>query len=332
MPALKLLLAPLLLAGFVQQGQPSMATWVTVQVPAEAEVHRAAAFAEFDRVEQELNEWKAGSPLATVNAGAGGPPVAVPPALLAAVQRGLELGRLTDGAFDVSWAALWGLWDFRAEDPQVPSPEAIAARVARIDHRKVTVDPSASTVALPAGMKLGLGGMAKGWALDRAAAALRERGVSDFLLSAGGQVLAGGDKEGTPWRVGVRDPRGTAEDYFAVVAVRDGSVSTSGDYERCFVRDGVLYHHILDPRTGRPARGLRSVTVVAPEATLADALSTALMILGEERGLALVESLPGVEALIVDDSGGWSASSGLAPHLEVVHPPTSTALPTCAPG
>jgi thiamine biosynthesis lipoprotein len=317
------LLLPLALAGFVQQGRPLMATWVSVQVPGGAQGESDGAFAEFEAVERELNEWKPGSPLAAVNDGAGGPPVVVPPALLAAVERGLELGRLTDGAFDVTWAALWGLWDFRADAPTVPDAAEIDRRRALIDFRRVAVDRATSTVSLPAaGMKIGLGGIAKGLALDRAAARLRERGVADFLLSAGGQVYAGGTKEGTPWRVGLRDPRGTAEDFFAVVAVRDGSVSTSGDYERFFERDGVRYHHILDPRTGRPARGLRSATVIARESALADALSTAVMILGRERGLALVETLPGVEAVVVDDAGAWTATSGLTDALELVHPPT----------
>jgi FAD:protein FMN transferase len=326
----RLLLAPLLLAGFVQQGQQSMATWVGVQLPAESQSEAAAVFAVFDQVEQELNEWKPGTPLAAVNAGAG-TAVSVPPALLDAVERGLEIGRATDGAFDITWAALWGLWDFRAEKPAVPDAAEIDRRRALVDLKKVVVDRDRSTLKLPeAGMKIGLGGIAKGWALDRAAAQLKERGVEDFLLSAGGQVYAGGDKEGQPWRVGIRDPRGAAEDFFAVVSVRDGSVSTSGDYERCFVVDGALYHHLLDPRTGRPARGLRSATVVATEATVADALSTALMVLGVERGLQIVEAMAGVEALLVDDSGAWHTSSGLKAALELVHPPKpSPALPDC---
>ena len=317
-----LLLAPLLLAGFVQQGQPSMATWVSASLPEASQGEAASVFAVFAQVEQELNEWKPGTPLATVNAAAGGEPVAVPPALLDALERGLELGRLTDGAFDVTWAALWGLWDFKAETASRPDGAEIDRRRALVDFRRVSVDREHSTVSLPAkGMKIGLGGIAKGWALDRAAAGLRERGVRDFLLSAGGQVYAGGSKAGAPWRVGIRDPRGAADDYFAVLSAQDGSVSTSGDYERCFVLDGVLYHHILDPRTGQPARGLRSATVVAKDATAADALSTAVMILGRERGFEVIESLPGVEALVVDDEGAWATTSGLRGAVDLVHAP-----------
>ena len=321
---MRLLLAPLLLAGFVQQGQPSMSTWVGVQLPEAAQGEAAGVFDVFAQVEQEINEWKPGTPLATVNEAAGGEAVVVPASLLDALERGLELGRLTDGAFDVTWAALWGLWDFKAEIPTPPDPAEIDRRRALVDYRAVAVDRTASTVSLPkAGMKIGLGGIAKGWALDRASAGLRERGVRDFLLTAGGQVYAGGTKEGAPWRVGIRDPRGKADDYFAVLSVQDGSVSTSGDYERCFVSDGVLYHHILDPRTGRPARGLRSATVLAKEATVADALSTAVMILGQQRGLQIVESLPGVEALVVDEQGAWATSSGLRGLVDLVHAPAA---------
>ena len=151
-------------------------------------------------------------------------------------------------------------------------------------------------------MKIGLGGIAKGYALDRAAELLRAHGVRDFLILGGGQVMAGGHKDGKPWRVGIRDPRGEPEDYFATLDVTDASTSTSGDYERYFVLDGVRYHHILDPRTGMPSKGLRSVTTVSPDATLADALSTAIMVLGAERGLALAESL-GVGAVLVDNAG-----------------------------
>lgn len=321
---MKLLLAPMLLAAWVQGGAPAMSTWVSTQLP--EGVDAAPVHAVFADVERDLNEWKPGTPLATVNA-AEGAPVQVPAALLDAVERGIALGEATDGAFDITWASLWGLWDFRAEAPTVPDAAEIDRRRAHIDFRKVVVDRAASTLQLPAGMTVGLGGIAKGWALDQAARGLRSRGTRDFLLSAGGQVYAAGDKDGQPWRVGIRDPRRGADDFFAIVSVRDGSVSTSGDYERCFVRDGVLYHHLLDPRTGRPARGLRSATVVARSATDADALSTALMVLGAERGLALVESLPGVEALLVDPEGAWSASTGLRQAIEIVHPPDPTPLP-----
>jgi thiamine biosynthesis lipoprotein len=174
-------------------------------------------------------------------------------------------------------------------------------------------------------MAIGLGGIAKGFALERAAAALRERRLESFLLVSGGQVYAAGSRTGRegarPWRVGIREPRGGPEDLFARLELRDGSASTSGDYESYFVAGGVRYHHLLDPRTGRPARGLRSATVVAADAVLADALSTGIFVMGPEAGLALAERLEGVEAVLVDDDGHVLVTSGLEEELEILHPP-----------
>ena len=332
---MRLLLLPLLLLataaddGFVRRGHPVMATWVELRLPAESAGSADAVLALFDDADARLSEWKDSSPLSAVNRAAG-QPVAVPADLLALAERGVERGAATDGAFDITWAALWGVWDFRAKTPAVPDPALIEQRRAQVDYRRVVVDRPAGTLAIGAGQTLGLGGIAKGWTLDRAAAELRGRGIANFLITAGGQVVAGGTRAGSPWRVGIRDPRGAADDFFAVLAVQDRSVSTSGDYERCFVADGALHHHILDPRTGRPARGLRSVTVVSPDATLADAFSTALFVLGPERAKALVAKHADVEAVLVLDDGSWWASPGLGgltlahePRREDVLPPGS---------
>lgn len=314
-----------------------MATVVRVTLPAmtdrpgEARAHAEAVFDVFRSVDERMSEWKEGSPLTAVNRAAGGEPVPVPEDLFSLLRRGVGIGRLTDGAFDITWAALWGLWDFRDSldgEPRVPTAEEIAERVALVGFRRVELDPGDDgrppTVRLPEeGMAIGLGGIAKGYALERAAQVLRDRGVRSFLLLAGGQVLAAGGKGEGPWRVGIRDPRGGQDDLFARLSLADGSLSTSGDYERYFVLDGVRYHHVLDPRTGRPTRGVLSATVVAEDPVLADALSTALMVLGVERSLALVEALDGAEAVLVDDWGGLFVTPGLRPRLEVLHQPSS---------
>ncbi len=306
---------------YVTFSDEAMATRVVVTLPADerARDHAAAVFEVFHDVEARVSEWRDGSAIAAVNRAAGGATVPVDPDTLALVQRGVEIGRRTGCAFDVTWAALWGVWDFKGP-PRLPEPAEIAARLPLVDCTRVEVDPEHGTVRLPIpGMKLGLGGIAKGWALDRAAATLRARGVEDFNLLAGGQVLAGGHHGDRPWRVGIRDPRGGPEDWFAVVEASDLSVSTSGDYERYFELDGVRYHHILDPRTGWPARGLRSVTVVSADATLADALSTAIFVLGPDEGLALAAGWDGVEALLVDDEGRVLQTPGL--RVQLVRPP-----------
>lgn len=301
---------------------PLMGTIFDVSVPAGHADAIDAVFAIFQDVDTKMNEWQEGSPLAEVNRAAGQRAVLVPADLRALLHRSIELAALSEGAFEPTWAALWGLWDFKAKEPRVPDAAAIAAAVQRVDYRGIAIDDAAGTVRLlRPGMKIGLGGIAKGWALDRAAQALRARGVTSFLLSAGGQVYAGGNNGASPWKVGVRDPRGGPEDFFAVIEVVDASVSTSGDYERFFDQGGVRYHHILDPKTGWPSRGLRSATVISADATLADALSTAVMVMGRERGLALVERLPGAEALVVDDQGRMSTTSGLTKQLHVLRMP-----------
>ena len=331
-PALLAAFAPLLTlvagvtpdAGWASRSAEVMATRLDVTVPAARVADAEVVFAVFRDVEARMNEWRRGSPLAEVNAAAGAAAaVSVPADLRALLRRGLEIGRLTAGAFDVTWAALWGVWDFRAEAPRPPAAAEIDRRLPLIDYRKVEVDDTAGTVRLPAaGMKLGLGGIAKGYALERAAAALRARGLDHFMMSAGGQVYAAGLKGDRPWRVGVRDPRGPADDWFAVLEVTDASVSTSGDYERFFLgADGRRYHHILDPRTGRPARGLRSATVLAADPTLADALSTALMVLGADAGLALVERLDDVECVLVDAAGHVRLSAGASGSYTLRHAP-----------
>lgn len=319
----------------------AMATHWRLTLPATDEAPDLAeeVFALFDQVDARMSEWKETSPLSEVNRRAGGRAVPVPEDLRRVLERSLEIAERTGGAFDPTWAALWGLWDFRVprrgEEPAVPPREEIERRVDKVGWRDVEIDREAGTVRLARrGMVLGLGAVAKGWALERAAGLLEARGVESFLIVGGGQVMAGKgrcleadctEESVRPWRVGIRDPRGSVEDLFARLKVTGVSVSTSGDYESYFELDGVRYHHILDPRTGYPARGLRSVTVVSPNATLADALSTALMVLGPREGLELAREWEGVEAVLVTDPPEGRpevrVTPGLAGRLELLHPP-----------
>jgi len=308
------------------QSAQYMATEVQATVPSGRSDAITAAFHAFEHVEQVANEWREGSPIATLNQRAGAGPQPVSSEVLALLQRGVALGALTDGSYDITWAALWGVWRF-GDDPAVPTEEVLAQRIERVDYRAVKLDPEALTVTLPQGVVLGVGGMAKGYALDLAVAKLKRLGVESYSLRAGGQVYVGGQRGDRAWRVGIRDPRGPVDDYFAVLEVTDVSVSTSGDYERFFVREGVRYHHIIDPRSGSPARGLRSVTILSADATLADALSTAVMVLGKQRGMDLVASVDGVEAVVVDDQGGVAITAGVRDQVTLVHSPAQGALP-----
>jgi FAD:protein FMN transferase len=309
---------------FVQRQAQSMATRVVVLLEAGDQVDKNAGrvFKVFEYIDRTMSEWKDTSPLSQVNQQAGEAPVALDPSLIAILGRSILIAERTSGAFDPTWAALWGLWDFRSASPKPPNDKKIEAAISAVDYRKLRVDSDAGTAQLlERDMIVGLGGIAKGYALDCSAEELRSHGIANFLISAGGQVYASGLHEGRPWRVGIRDPRGSEQDFFALLEVADKSVSTSGDYERFFVEDGIRYHHILDPRTGRPARGLRSATVVSSDATLADALSTALMVLGSEEGLALATRWEGVEAVLVDQRGAVLVTPGLEETLIRVHPP-----------
>jgi thiamine biosynthesis lipoprotein len=301
----------------------AMATRWEVVLPERSGAAEAAeaCFQLFRELDLELSEWREGSPLSAVNRAAGAEPVAVPQALFELVERSLAIGRETDGAFDVSWAALWGLWDFRAETPIVPREDEILERLELVDYRRVIADAGARTIFLPeSGMKLGLGAIGKGYALDRAAELLEARGFTDFLLVGGGQVVARGRRDGRRWSIGLRDPRGAPDDLFARMTLDDGSLATSADNERFFEVGDVRYHHVLDPRTGRPTRGLRSATILHREALVADALSTAVMVLGVERGLEIVGKLE-AEAVLVDDRGRIVVTPGVGERLERLREP-----------
>jgi len=173
-------------------------------------------------------------------------------------------------------------------------------------------------------MRIHLGGIGKGYAVERAVAILRRAGLNDFLLQAGGDLYAGGLRNGRPWRLGINDPRGPSGRSFATLDLSDGTFSTSGDYARSFMKDGVRYHHILDPATGQPARGCRSVTIVADSPLVADGLSTGVFILGPEEGMALIERLPDVEGMIVTAKNEVLVSSGLKDKFVLLSQPTDS--------
>jgi thiamine biosynthesis lipoprotein len=292
----------------------------------EAGARRAfdAVFAEFDRLDALLSVWKPGSDVLRLNAAPAGTPVAVRAETRDVLRASEQVSTWTGGAFDVTFGALAEVWKFdHDQDGRAPTAAEIAARLPLVDHRAIVIDDGPGTARLTRpGIRVHLGGIGKGYAVDRAVAILRAAGLRDFMVQAGGDLYAAGSAGGTPWRLGIQDPRGPADQPFATVEVADATFSTSGDYERFFERDGVRYHHILDPKTGQPARGCRSVTIVAREAVWADGLSTGVFILGPERGMALVERLPDVEAVIVTADNRVLISSGLEGRVEMRRPPT----------
>lgn len=283
-----------------------------------------AVFAEFERLEALMSVWRPGSDILRLNAAAGDRPVAVSPEVVEVLGIARQVSEWTGGAFDVTFGALSDLWKFdHDQDNTIPDPAIVHGRLPLVDYRALEMDARLGTAFLTQkGMRVHLGGIGKGYAVDRAAAMLRSQGLRDFMIQAGGDLYVAGLKEGRPWRLGIRDPRGPVEQSFALLDLSDGTFSTSGDYERFFMKDGRRYHHILDLRRGEPARGCRSVTVVSDRAVLADALAKGVFILGPDAGMALIEKLPGVEGVIVGATNQLLVSTGLQAKLTIVHPPT----------
>jgi thiamine biosynthesis lipoprotein len=266
---------------------------------------------EYRSVDERMSTYKATSDVSAVNAQAALAPVPVDSDLFELLQRAIRLSELSGGAFDITYESVGYLYDFRAQ--RLPSEPEIAARLAQVNYRLVVLDAIQSSVKFTQpGVRINLGGIAKGYAVEHAAALLKRRGIEHALLNAGGDTRVLGDRHGQPWIVGIRHPRAAGEVVTRLPLV-DEAISTSGDYERFFEQDGRRYHHILNPATGQPTQGILSATVIGPDATMTDGLSTAVFVLGVRAGLELIERLPGYEAVIVADDGVLSYSSGLAP-------------------
>jgi thiamine biosynthesis lipoprotein len=281
-------------------------------------------FADFERLENLMSVWREGSDVLRLNAAAGDHPVPVSRETRDVLRIAREVSDWTDGGFDVTFGALTDLWKFdHDQDNVVPDARLVRERLPLVDYRLLDIDEGAGTAFLRRkGMRVHLGGIGKGFAVDRAAAILRRRGLLDFMIQAGGDMYVGGVRGDRPWRLGIRDPRGPAGHSFATVELSNGTFSTSGDYERAFMKDGRRYHHILDLSVGQPARGCRSVTLVTPRAVIADALAKGVFVLGARDGMALVERLPEVEAVIVSDRNEVLVSTGLKNRVTLIVSPT----------
>ena len=295
--------------------QAAMGTRIHVELwhddAARARRLMAAVMAEMHRIDAAYSPYRETSELSRLNRQAPAGWVTVSAELFDLLQRSRRMSELTSGAFDVTYASVGRYYDYR--EGKRPDHEQLRRAIEAIDYRYVELDPAGPRVryARPE-VYVDLGGIAKGWAVDRSMDILRRAGVETATVSAGGDAYILGDRRGQPWTVGVRDPR--QDDAMAVVLpLMDTAVSTSGDYERFFEENGVRYHHILDPATGESARRSWSVTILGPEAAFTDALSTSVFVLGPEQGLALIDQLPGVDAIVIDAAGRLRYSRDLAP-------------------
>jgi thiamine biosynthesis lipoprotein len=285
-----------------------------------------AALAEIKRIEALMTTWTPDSEVSRINAAAGKAAVTVGDETFQVIKGSVHTSEISEGTFDITFQTLHGLWKFDEDlDPHPPTEQQVKARLPFVGWKNLVLDEPHKTVKIAkAQTQISLGGIAKGYAVDKAVAVLEKAGLSSFFVQAGGDLFARGHKpDGKEWTAGIRDPRGKSnQQYFAMLPISDHAFSTAGDYERSYIVGGKRYHHIIDPRTGFPATASRSVTIWAPTALLADEIDDAVFILGPQKGLALVESLDGVGAVIVDSKNNVWVSKRLQGKLEVTGTPT----------
>jgi thiamine biosynthesis lipoprotein len=266
-------------------------------------------FAEAHRIDLLMSTYKENSRITDINRRAASGPVVAGEELFQLIQRSLEVSELTNGAFDITYDSVGQHYDFHKQ--QRPDAATVETERTLIDYRLVRLDPASGTVAFSAqGVRINLGGIAKGYVVERGVALLRAAGVQNALVTAGGDSRLLGDRHGQPWMVGIRDPRKDGN-VAMTVPLQDEAISTSGDYERYFDEDGVRYHHIISPSTGNPASGVHSATVIGPDGVMTDALSTSVFVMGVDQGLRLIATLPGYESIVIDDKGQIYFSDGL---------------------
>jgi thiamine biosynthesis lipoprotein len=268
-----------------------------------------AVMQEMHRIDGLMSHYKETSELSRINRDAARQPVEVSAELFQLLSRSIEFSELSAGAFDITYASAGHLYDYRKRVR--PTPTQLATAREAIGYRHLRLDPAARTVRFSReGVRIDLGGFAKGYAVDQGAAILARHGVRHAVVVAGGDTRMLGDRCGRPWTIGVRDPRREGE-VVALLPLEDVVVSTSGDYERYFDDGGERCHHLIDPRTGMSPHAVHSVTVIAADGLTSEALSKTVFVLGVERGMRIVESLPDVDAVVIDATGRLHFSAGL---------------------
>lgn len=269
-----------------------------------------AVMAEMHRIDRLMSPYKDDSELSRINRDAGRKAVPVGAELFGLIQRSLHFSRISDGAFDITFASVGHLYDYRLR--LAPDATALQRARANVGWQHLVLNAQDRTIGFARdGVRIDLGGFAKGHVVDTSIAILQRLGIQHAVVAAGGDSRVLGDRRGRPWSIAVRDPR-DAKRVVAVLPLQDTSVSTSGDYERFFERDGVRHHHLIDPKTGVSPSAVRSVTILADDGLTSEGLSKCLFVMGLERGMRLIESVPGVDAVVVDACGALHFSSGLA--------------------
>lgn len=269
-----------------------------------AENHIDTVIAEITRIENLISEWKPESEISEVNKNAGVRPVRVSREVFELTERAIHYSQITEGAFDISFAAMDKIWKFDGSMKEVPSPETVKKSVAKVGYKNIVLDSVQSTVFLRLeGMKIGFGSIGKGYAADCGRAIMLEKGITAGFVNASGDMSVWGEQpEGKNWIIGITNPF-KPDKIIKKVLLRNEAVATSGSYENYVVLNGKRYAHIINPVTGYPATGLCSVTVVGPSAEMANGFSTSLMVLGTEAGLKLLSKYPEYSCTMITDEG-----------------------------
>jgi thiamine biosynthesis lipoprotein len=303
------------IAQWVDHRFPLMGTEIRVRFwladAEQADRARQAVIDEMHHINNTMSPWIETSILSVVNREAAKKPVPVTKEFFKVIEDAIKISEMTQGAFDITFSSVGYLYDYRAG--QKPSDQQLTEKVPLVNYRSLQLDKDQLTIRyLAEGVKIDLGGIAKGLAVDNSIRKLQSFGVTEASVTAGGDTYVLGDNAGRLWRVGIRHPRADNK-VVTVLPVANMAISTSGDYERYFIdENGERHHHILNPRTGKSVKGIQSVTIMAANSTFADALSTSVFVLGVKDGLDLVNKLEDVSAIIVDDSGKMFTSNDLA--------------------
>jgi len=266
-------------------------------------------FADMRRIDSLMSPYIKDSELFQINKLAGTQPVKISAELFLLIQRSIKFSELTDGAFDITFASIGYLYNYR--ENKRPSESQVNKLLSAIDYRNIILDPLQQSISFShKNTKIDLGGIAKGHAVDKAIERLKGCHVENALVSAGGDTRILGDKNGRPWMMGIRHPR-DKQKIVVSLPLKNDAISTSGDYERYFIENNKRYHHIIQPSTGKPASQSWSVSVLAKDSLTSDALSTALFIMGTEKAMKLINSLKHTEAIVINNSGKMFYSHGL---------------------
>lgn len=302
-------------AEWLGDSRPLMGTETSVQLWHDdrdaGETAIEAVFTEMARINELMSTYVEDSQVSLINREAADRAVSAGDELYDLIVRSLDISILTRGAFDITYDSVGQHYDFR--EKQRPDRETIVLELDRVDYRFIETFPSTKSIHfVQPGVRINLGGIAKGYAVERGVQILRDLGIRHAIVSAGGDSRLIGDRRGQPWMVGVRDPRKESEVSIRI-PLENEAISTSGDYEHYFEEGGKRYHHIIQPATGEPANGIRSATVVGPDAVITDALSTSVFVMGVDDGLRLISTLPDYEGIVIDAEGKLFYSDGLRP-------------------